>query len=318
MRESTPKPICPKCGYDQSGEIATWESQCPVHGVCSECGIRFQWIEVFRPAMHDLPWYAEHGRSIRSRLWRTPGTLRRLILPHQFWAQLGVTKRISVWGLCVWLLLIMLGMHLLIAIPAGWSRWDSRNWQGLSLDQYFMSYGYYGYAQILFDGIAHPFFYALPNSAGYIVSLDVYRSTWLNSMTMYHQFLRPMGVQVGFVITWIIVLFAIPQTRRLAKIRTGHLARAAILSMFAVVFSYEMHKLFNAMHGSGGLTRMLIEQIEPLFSLSMIIWQIAFWACAIVIGWRVEQWKLLVTLGTIAAILGGVTFRVYIFIMASS
>ncbi len=42
-------PTCPKCGYDQSGEIATWESQCPLEGRCPECGFDFVWADVMDP-----------------------------------------------------------------------------------------------------------------------------------------------------------------------------------------------------------------------------------------------------------------------------
>lgn len=36
-------PRCPRCGYDQSGEVQTWRSACPLHGRCPECGLEFRW-----------------------------------------------------------------------------------------------------------------------------------------------------------------------------------------------------------------------------------------------------------------------------------
>ena len=39
---------CPRCGYDLSGEIATWTEACPVRGLCTECGLEFAWGEGIR------------------------------------------------------------------------------------------------------------------------------------------------------------------------------------------------------------------------------------------------------------------------------
>ena len=38
-----PDIACPRCGYDLSGAVAAWEDCCPLTGVCSECGYRFEW-----------------------------------------------------------------------------------------------------------------------------------------------------------------------------------------------------------------------------------------------------------------------------------
>lgn len=36
-------PSCPRCGYDFSGAVASWDTACPLTGVCSECGYEFDW-----------------------------------------------------------------------------------------------------------------------------------------------------------------------------------------------------------------------------------------------------------------------------------
>ena len=68
-------PICPKCGYDQSGEITTWVTQCPLEGTCPECGYALYWSDVVNPSRIRLPWFVEHAESKRGLLRRTIPTL---------------------------------------------------------------------------------------------------------------------------------------------------------------------------------------------------------------------------------------------------
>ncbi len=62
-------PCCPRCGYDQSGAMAAWEReeppQCPVSGVCSECGLAFLWRDLLRPEYSRLGRFFEHARHRR-------------------------------------------------------------------------------------------------------------------------------------------------------------------------------------------------------------------------------------------------------------
>lgn len=45
-------PTCPKCGYDLSGAVRSWTDRCPTKGVCSECGLEFNWGVLLLPLMH--------------------------------------------------------------------------------------------------------------------------------------------------------------------------------------------------------------------------------------------------------------------------
>jgi hypothetical protein len=48
-------PACPRCGYDQSGAVRSWERAsppaCPLEGTCPECGLGLEWRLVFRPEL---------------------------------------------------------------------------------------------------------------------------------------------------------------------------------------------------------------------------------------------------------------------------
>ena len=313
MREQTP--TCPKCGYDQSGEIATWESYCPVEGQCPECGIVFAWGSVFRPLLNDLSWYSEHAKSLPRMIWRTPRTLWKLILPHRFWREVDVTKRVSIRRLLVWVIFVLVAVHLLVAIPHGIGYFQLNNWPKVSVSRYYQLYGGHGIAKLVLDGIFAPFVYTQPSSMGYVLSQQMSLRQYED---WYREIIRPMIFQLGFIALWLAVLLAIPHTRRIAKLRRAHIARAALLSGLAMVLTFEFMRLCWAMYGATGhsmpwLYRYLSRGIVP----TMCVWQIVFWASAVGIGWRVRPWKLLVALGTLAALLGGTALRVYVFLAST-
>ena len=116
--------ICPKCGYDQSGAIATWEDQCPIEGTCPECGLGFAWANIIDPARVDLRWYIEHAPRKRDLLVRSPPTLRRLLIPNLYWRSVGVSTRIEIRTLLLWLLLLLLVWHALALVPVGLGNWQ--------------------------------------------------------------------------------------------------------------------------------------------------------------------------------------------------
>jgi len=308
-------PICPKCGYDQSGEIATWESVCPLDGRCPECGLGFAWGEVFDPLLNDLDWYAEHGRSIRGMIWRTPGTCLRLVHPVRFWHAVGVVERVSPWRLLVWAILCIVSVHLLVSIPNGFRAWDEQNWSGTNtLTGYYQAFGGYGVAEIVFDGFAYPFFDAHPSSAGYMLSLRValgWPSYWYAGLWI------PLGFQIGFILLWLVVLLAIPQTRSLMQLRGVHIFRAFVLSVLVMVLCFELTRLNFAIYRISGLRYYRFSWFTSMLVPVAVLWQILFWGSAVAVGWRVTPWKLLFILGTAAGLLGGSILRIYVSIAST-
>ena len=83
----TPKTSCPRCGYDLAGVVESWNHaeslSCPLNGTCSECGLGFEWADVFRSKDTEKP--------------MTPWLM--------FWAVLGCT--IAVIGV-PWLIMLLL------------------------------------------------------------------------------------------------------------------------------------------------------------------------------------------------------------------
>jgi len=305
-------PICPKCGYDQSGTIATWTAQCPTQGRCNECGIQFQWANIFDPSRTRIHWYTEHTRSPLGLILKTPGTLLRILLPHRFWRAVDITKVTHPWRLIIWVMLIMLLAHLLISIPNGFVVRNNQNWSNLTLSQYYQIYHNYGIAENICDAIAFPFFDAHPQAYSHQWTLFVTKG---RPNVWYEEFFGVINFQLGFLSLWLLILYAIPTTKKLAKIRSAHVIRAAALSFLMIFLSFELSRFLKLLYPMTGSRFNLIWIGIRLVVPAAVIWQILFWSSAISIGWKVRRWKLLVILGTLAALLGGSAFSIYSFLI---
>ncbi|MCP3905204.1 MAG: hypothetical protein GY715_16385 [Planctomycetes bacterium] len=80
--------LCPRCGYDLRGEVATWRRSCPLVGRCIECGMDLRWAEVFSHAGH--PWLFEAEWRFRP-LQRIASTITHAFTPRRFWSQVRLT-----------------------------------------------------------------------------------------------------------------------------------------------------------------------------------------------------------------------------------
>lgn len=110
------KPICPRCGYEQSGTVQTWRESCPLTGTCSECGLGLVWADVMDPARADLPGFIEHARggvwTLFKSAWRTWAWA---MFPWVFWRKVRIEHRIVPWRWALWLLLIVGVLHAVTA-----------------------------------------------------------------------------------------------------------------------------------------------------------------------------------------------------------
>lgn len=80
-------PICPRCGYDQSGTVASWDRAdplaCPLRGVCTECGLEFRWGDLLSLKLGRTSRFYEVAewrlrRSFLITAWRA-------LTPWSFW-----------------------------------------------------------------------------------------------------------------------------------------------------------------------------------------------------------------------------------------
>jgi len=72
---------CPRCGYDLRGAVATWNDTCPMSGTCTECGLFFEWAELFSAVFAMPPWCVEAAQRRRRLPGQAVATFARSWLP---------------------------------------------------------------------------------------------------------------------------------------------------------------------------------------------------------------------------------------------
>ncbi|MDZ4753298.1 MAG: hypothetical protein SGJ11_02220 [Phycisphaerae bacterium] len=92
------KATCPRCGYDQSGQLAPGAPAWPLRSHCAECGLAIEWSAYFRSA-HRLPrWWIEHA-PWRRFLPAVPLTIAASMFGAPLWLRLEMPHSIR-WGGC--------------------------------------------------------------------------------------------------------------------------------------------------------------------------------------------------------------------------
>lgn len=204
-------PSCPRCGYDLTGIVDSWEETCPIEGVCSECGLAIQWQNVLREDRQRLPWFFEHTPRRRLGYVRAWKTWFRTLLPGSFWKVVGLHHTTSVVRMVFWLLVLIVPLH---AVGAGAA--------DLSYELRIAAPGARFINSIHLERASHHMsFWTEP-----LVHPGAF-SDFTFGYSRRPFFVRPI-VAIVFVIP--IVLFLLPVTRKRAKVRVVHLVRATIYS----------------------------------------------------------------------------------------
>ena len=112
-------PECPRCGYDLSGETARWESQCPLTGICTECGLDIAWRDILSQRLRMPRWWLE--ASMRFRPTTLVRTWARVLRPWRFWRNVRMEFPIRPRRLVVFTLMALVLAHCAAAVAAVWS-----------------------------------------------------------------------------------------------------------------------------------------------------------------------------------------------------
>lgn len=300
--------ICPKCGYDQRGEISRWESVCPMEGRCPECGLGFLWRDIFDPVRNELGWYVEHTHSVLGIFGRTPGTLMRLVIPYVYWRTVGVEKSIRLRVLAIWLIVFWVVLHLVLSIPYGMGVWSGMSSQFYgSIGELYGQAGVKGLLVPIVNAVGWPWFDAW---ADYRNGSVHFGASWTRQGVVLKDYLTPMVPLFGMSLLWVVVLLATPITRRRAKIRSAHVARAALISMVPVILAYELARLVEGlddwMRIGNTVSNDWARGFGAVVMPALVLWMLVFWALAVKVGWKVRPCGVLIFLGSIASLLGGV------------
>ena len=306
---STHTPICPKCAYDQSGEITTWKTKCPLQGQCPECGLTFTWANILNPSRIRLPWFIEHAKSKRQLLKRTLPTLWILLIPNRYWKRVTMETSRSIKTYLLWLTLLMAILHILstialIAANFGYHYQynaavakrlptlplaEQQQYATLHTDLTTIDY----WKPLIGESILHP-----------IIQRTNYIGDLAQGMAM------TATACLGISIMWLILYSAFPVTRKRTKLRMAHITRATIVAGFLPMLLIELGRLLDAAYFVGlfykpiSFLTIIIYSAINFLDLWLVIWVYWFWIAATRIGWKIKaKWWELVLL-TIASFLG--------------
>ncbi len=110
---STPQEtLCPRCGYDLSGarEAALAAPAMVTEGICSECGLHFDWKELDSGRLNTPDFSYEHGRVYNPV--RFARTFVRSITGWRLWGTLAMRHEIQPVRLLAFALLCLLVCHI--------------------------------------------------------------------------------------------------------------------------------------------------------------------------------------------------------------
>ncbi len=323
---SPPLPRCPRCGYDLSGAakalgLATLVDANPPRDeggaglrpqppaptiTCSECGLATPWIDVLDPARGDIPWLYEHTFRKRIGLGRAWHTLLRSLVPWRFWHSVGLSSRLSVARLLLYLPALIVPLHVLRSGAT-----FARRWQFVSGVRFF---GTTDSAYYLAGSFPLPFFEFGPTGAG---------GWFVSAPSIEYTFVAPLAA--GLLMP--VMLLILSRTRATARIRRAHILRAGVYGLAwlplwyllgtLVIVSRAIEECATSRPLGGTSGRMLfgytISQTAPVaFGLCMA-WFAAWWWCVVSIGFRLPRagrvWATLMTACLLLALLAALLDR---------
>lgn len=162
MDASQAKPICPRCGYDLEGLIATWVESCPLQSTCSECGLEFECSRALSPHLIGPRWSYEHGFRPEVKRWWATSLMS--LLPRKMFGDLAVDHRINPRRLVRFVVVWLLAAHIATATVSLASAYFEGTLMpvfrgaGVSLD--------WSFSAELLRRFAFPYFYQLSIPSG--------------------------------------------------------------------------------------------------------------------------------------------------------
>lgn len=316
---STSSPSCPRCGYDLSGEVASWGRSepacCPLEITCSECGEEWACRDVLNPAYGRLAGFWEHeprGR-LPAAFVRTVGWL---VLPFRFWRRVRLHHEVRPWRLVGWVVGLPL-MFLVLAMVARAAFFVSIPLRGLG------GPGQPGFLVSCCDIVTLPFAIWRPGDVD-----------WTGTAMI----IGGLAPLVLAALAYPSMLLILGTSRRLAKLKLAHVARAAAYGLSLIVLVSCVEVLFAVLAAASAIAspptlrwppgatlppeehywiryfRMLQyrEAFGRPLGVAYVIWLVWYWNRAIVVAYRMHMgwvvWALLTVVAMIVCV-GIVLFR---------
>jgi hypothetical protein len=284
------RPLCPRCGYDQTGTVDTWTDQCPLESLCPECGYTFLWSDVFYPDRQRLPGFFEHEKGLWPSFVAAWRTMAWIILPFVFWNRVRMHHEVRVRRVLLWPIVLFGSMWLLIAMVRAAAFYIDGTQTSLSFRDTLID---------LSNAVVFPVFYmdstiwVLPPN-GFPYQKFGFSASFL--LTQWSPIF--LGI-VGQAVAVPLLLLILPETRRRAKVRKVHVLRAAVYGQ-GWIFFHLLFLLVMAAFGvinadwdmalgmSGPVINILYEHALA-YSLAMASWVAVWWWFTLAVGFRMQH-----------------------------
>ncbi|MEN0021513.1 MAG: hypothetical protein AAF747_11605 [Planctomycetota bacterium] len=313
---------CPRCGYDLGGEVAAWDrretNDCPLRGMCSECGYEFAWRDVLNEQYRALGPFVEHARGWRSFLWRSWKTLLWVLWPPLFWKRVQMHHRVRVFTAWKWAVLV-----LVIGLVVG-KAMQALMWPAIESER-----ANYQLQWTTAAGIQPPALQADPTLLAFelawpFAALSVDGSVWSATPVYDADVAEVSGVIatcMGLIVSWPILMWILSESRRRAKLRFAHVLRATAypfawaslpLIVYGICRAWDAVQLL-ANPGAVARSRApasdwAMEVFVPAWAFGLARWTPLWWCSAIVRSWKLHGWGAICPLPTITSWLAAPVF----------
>jgi hypothetical protein len=208
----------------------------------------------------------------------------RALLPWVFWSRVRVQARSDPTRLGVWLLVWVIGVHLLSSVPVGlflmgYSRSDEPGWAGLLLPR--DRFSPLLLASDAVNGLCWPFYTWTPNVQAFYFTPEVDPENAV-------PYLSPIWTGI----CWMLLFLILPTSRRLAKLRFAHLWRAFCVQCAVVLPLLAFARVLAAAYEHFWHEWLLV--VAGVIPIGLHVWSVLWWAWAIRVGWSIRSWALLV------------------------
>ena len=116
---------CPRCGYDLRGAMELWYESCPIFGVCSECGLSFEWADLLSTKRVRPRWNVEFPLRMIDFLVNVPRTLICSFMPWKFFSSLRMHHEFRPLRIVGYLLVLFCLPYVIFVARLGYDAWTN-------------------------------------------------------------------------------------------------------------------------------------------------------------------------------------------------
>jgi hypothetical protein len=259
---------CPRCGYDLTGQVDSWAESCPLHGVCTECGLRLEYGAILNWTRAQKWQFFEIAESGLARTFFI--TARRALRPRRFWNWVRMEHPPNLFRM--WTGAIVGCLTLYVPLAMVWAVVLAVfQYLPLLLDKPLVYYRF-----DLFKRLTSNFQHALlPGEQSFYFSGPL-KPLWIYAV---------LGAFVTFLTP--LCFLCLPDTLRAAKVRRMHLVRITAWSTLAIpLLLQSLHSSFQVLqpaeylfrpYQQGSVLNFARSHESRIFVGLVLLWLLGWW-----------------------------------------